>query len=274
MGIIAAVAAALGLALTLPGEERAPAWESSFEQGGFAEWSYSGGDEDDWGHLEVVPAREEGVPPLDGRMVARFEVTPEDLEEGRIHAKLYRSFYVGELRVDSRPPEDVSGTYSAWYYLPPGFEMRDADGDPDGWINILQFKNHYWVDRDDREEASDPLWWVELKSAAWARERGFESDLPDAHPVAWANHDENDLDRPWRFREVPLGRWFEVRAELHEGDRVELYVDGELLDVGDADRWPVSNVEDDPIGFTFGIGSYGPTQSGPIYADDVSYTPY
>jgi hypothetical protein len=240
-----------------------PRFESSFEAGNWREWGGYGGDHDpeDYPPARIVDPKDEGVPRLDGRRAARLEVTAEDARVDRVHAKLIRSW----------PVSEVSGTYSAWYYLDPDYRLR-----PSGWVNIFQFKEPYRCD----DYCSDPSWWMILD----APEDGDRVPYPGA-PVAtidrWDEDGRAELDPP--RRPFPTGRWVEVRAELHQGDRIEFFIDGEHFATARDEQYPVGPMHGDrSLEWAWGVGNYagngdGPEEdatSGPMYVDRVSFEPF
>src|SRR4051794_9021912 len=118
------------------GWNRGAAWSDSFESGDFSGWSWWGQGQDDlYGHRSVADCQDDGVPPLGGEHVARFETTPDDIAHGRYHAKLYRGFGTHLGYLDSRPPADVSGVYASWFYFPETYRIP-----PRSWASIFQFK--------------------------------------------------------------------------------------------------------------------------------------
>lgn len=242
------------------------AWSDSFESGDFRRWSWWGqGQEDLWGHVDVVRAVDEGVPPLDGHRVARFETTPDDIAAGRVHAKLFKALSVGRGRRE-RPARDQSGTYSAWYFLPETYSVPYGTS-----VNAFQLKDNY---RTDGGKQSDPLWWVNFGNAEYWSERGGPGGLRAEAPVAYVNSwGGEQWDDDVGFAEVPLGRWFEIRAELFHGERIDFHLDGRPLDTGDADVHPVNAFRPRSINLLFGVGNYSNGANGPLYVDAVGYEP-
>ncbi len=227
-------------------------WGSNFERGNFSEWDWWG--QGDWTYtgLSVIDPADRGLPGLSGR-AARFEVTDPDVDAERLNSKLYKFFHTGTGdRVNWGPP-DVSGTYRAWYYLPTEYSVRSG-----GWTTPFQFKDQYWSTERGGSEQSDPVWYLAFENAS---DHGVPGSRPDA-PVAIVRHWEDwtrgypDSVYPGPRVLVPLGRWFEIRADVYQGDRVEFYMDGKLVNVGRHNDFPVGNRH--PLSFTwvFGVGNY------------------
>ncbi|MEX1140869.1 MAG: hypothetical protein WD399_06385 [Thermoleophilaceae bacterium] len=253
-----------GTAQTEAGRQ-APAWADSFESGDFRRWSWAGqGQEELWGHVAVVEAASAGIPALDGEHAARFETTPDDIANDRIHAKVFRSFSVAQ-GVSERPYEDQSGTYGAWYYLPETYRVPHGTT-----VNAFQFKDNY---RTQDGKQSDPLWWVNFGNAAYWSERGGPRGLRDDAPVAYINSWTGGHWDDASFAEVPLGRWFELRAEITHGEQIAFHLDGRPLGTGYASQQPVGTFHRSSINLIFGVGNYSGGANGPLYVDAVSYRP-
>lgn len=250
----------------LPAPAVPPAWSAGFEGGNFAEWTWWGqGQTSLWGHIAVVDPASEGVPRFGGARVGRFETTADDIAAGRTSAKVYESF-----RSNGRSPAHVGGTYRAWYYLPPSYRVPlNTD------VNVFQFKEDY-ADAGGTWH-SDALWWLNLSTASWAKGMGGAAWIgtPPARgdaPVFLLQHAENRWTRQVRFMPAPLGRWFEIRADLRQGDRIDFFIDGRLYDTARASEYPVNPFRSDSLGWTFGVGNYSTGANGPLYLDDASYT--
>ncbi len=249
-----------------------PRWQDSFESADFRGWGWHGQGDPTWGHIAVGRPGTWGVPPLDGRRVARFEITPGDVAAGRFHAKLYEVSAVGSGRSE-RPPADVSGTYSAWYYLPANYRVPGSS-----WVNVFQFKEKYRAP--DGEERSDPLWWVQLGRLAWARRQAAALRVappagirPD-RPVAFLNRWRNRWTAPRRFLTLPLGRWFELKAVVRQRRSITFSLDGRVLDVAHASEYPVSPFHGrDSREWIWGVGNYSTGANGPLYVDAATISP-
>jgi hypothetical protein len=237
---------------TCTGRRAVPVWRSSFESGNFREWSQWGKRQRQWYPVSrVVDPVREGIPRRHGRRVARFEVTDEDAAAGRIHAKVYKWW--------GGPPADVSGTYRASFYVPRDYRFR-----ADSWgANIFQWKEEY-VDTDGGYR-QDPQWVVALGPARWYGLQG----LPRRAPVVtlWTG----GRGRTPSLRRFPLARWVEVCADLYQGERINVYIDGRRLAVARARQFPVGPSQGSrSLKWIFGVGNYGRNE-GPIYVDAVSY---
>ena len=255
------------------GGGRAGDWFAGYETGDFTEWTAWGQwSPDQWGHLDVIDPESEGVPRKQGSKVARFETTPDDILAGRIHAKLYKGFFTTDSEGNRRPPADVSGTYRAWYYFPETYRVPTET-----WVNVFQFKEKYRTA--DRRDPSDPLWWIEVRDAAWMLQRPhkvWHGDVPlrPNAPVAFTNYrTAPNNERTLHAKPIPLGRWVEFRAELHQGDRIDFFIDGEHFDTARHSEYPVSPFHgEDSLEWLFGTGNYSTGSNGPLYGDEASYT--
>lgn len=249
-------------------------WSDSFASGDFSGWSWWGQGDPTYAHRSVIDPTTEGVPRLGSAHVARFETTPADVAAGHPHAKIFKSFGTELGTPQSRPPTDVSGTYSAWYYLPATYKVS-----PRTWVNVFQFKEKYRVPGAD--DTSDPLWWVQFTDAGWAQRTAaaWQENLPGASrpdaPVAMLNRQGNDWKEKRRFLSVPLARWFEITAVVHQGDRIDFFLDGQSLDTAHASEYPVSPFHGAAgTEWMWGVGNYSTAANGPLYLDNASFTHY
>ncbi len=245
------------------GPSDAARFEDGFESGDFRGWSFVQALDPRQGPGQpgnrIGTAETLGVAPHSGRYAARFE-RPGWADE-RPHAKIYKEWSsIGKRdefgrRIAPLPNGgDPSGTYRAWFLLPPDYEADRS------WVNLFQFKEQ---GRHDGSWRQDPSWWLNIAPASrWGGE--------GSRPVVFVNHWANDWGYTPRTMPLPLGRWFEVRAELHEGDQIEWYVDGELLDVSRHETYPVGRFFERSEGWVFGVGHY--YGIGHLYVDDVSAT--
>jgi hypothetical protein len=244
-------------------------WRSDFSRDNFTAWSWWGqGQANLWGHIAVVRPASVGVPDLFGdRYIGRFQTTQADIARGRYSAKLYKWFEVNGPH-GPRPPANVSGTYSAWYYLPRGFSMQ-----PGKWINMFQFKEMYR--KPDGASVSDPLWWIQLGTTTWAKTdpralwRTGKPTRGNA-PVLFLNHWYNKWTHRAVFAAVPLGRWFEITADVHQGDRIDFSLNRHPFETVSAGEYPVSPFHARSEAWIFGVGDYGTDAAGPLYVGQAS----
>jgi hypothetical protein len=242
-------------------------FRSSFESGDFSEWggyNRSSQPEQYPAGAEVLDPRDDGVPRREGCRVARFHVTLADARARRTHAKLIHSWNVGQGHFRTEPPRDVSGVYSAWYYVPDDYRIRG-----EGWVNVFQWKESYYEfdDDGDREWHSDPAWWITL-------ERGRRGGL-----VALLNNWVGDVTAVEPF---PRGRWVQVRAVLRQGRSIRFWIDGKRFGTASSHDYPVSpQYRDYSLSWNFGVGNYSgrgdggarDAVSGPLYVDDIRVRP-
>ena len=234
---------------TCTGRPAASAWSSSFESGNFREWSHSGeGERESYPVSRVVNPVREGIPRRHGRRVARFEVSDEDAAAGRIHAKVYK-WWRG-------PPKDVSGTYRASFYVPRDYRFREGS-----WgANLFQWKEEYTDTGGGFRQ--EPQWALALGPARWY---GLQGRAPVLS--MWTD----SRGRTSSLRRFPLARWVEVCADLYQGKRIVVYVDGRRFTVAHARQFPVGPAQGSrSLKWIFGVGNYG-NNEGPIYVDAVSY---
>jgi hypothetical protein len=163
----------------------------------------------------------------------------------------------------------TSGAYSAWYFLAPGYRVTDT-----GWVNIMQWKEQYPC----AGFCSDPSWYIVLAPSR-PSDGTARSDWPVAQLVSWEQHRPR---RPVR-RPVPVGRWFQIRAELRQRHKLTVWIDGRRLDVGRQEDYPVGLMHGSrSLSWEFGVGNYSGTGggapsnavNGPMYVDDVRYRPF
>jgi hypothetical protein len=238
--------------------------------------SFEGGDFEEWGGYnrrfqpeeyppgaKVLDPREDGVPRREGCRVARFHVTLADARVRRTHAKLLWSWKSGSGEFTTRPPRNVSGVYSAWYYVPRNYRLRER-----GWVNIFQWKESYYeIEGDGREWLSDPTWWITL-------ERGRRS----GGIIAVLNNWDGEITAADPF---PTGRWVQVKAELRQGSSIRVWIDGKRFGTASQRDYPVSpQYGRRALGWTFGVGNYSGRESdareavsGPLYVDDIRVRP-
>jgi len=249
------------------------AWSSDFSTGNFHQWSWWGqGQQSIWGDIGVVKARHVGVPELTKghKNIAQMTVTSSGPSVGKINAKLYKGFgyYRGGTEHE---PSNVSGTYSAWYYIPSGYRIRQS-GD---WANIFQFKEQYALPGGGSQ--SDPLWWIQLNSASWARQMGGAKWVGHRarggdRPVAILNHWANNWSRRVVLDAVPLNRWFEISAVLTQGRKISFSIAGKHFETAYASQYPVSPFHSGGQEWIFGVGNYATAPGTTLYIGQAGYT--
>jgi hypothetical protein len=124
----------------------------------------------------------------------------------------------------------------------------------DDWINILQFKE---MGYDNQGRAIQfPSWWLNVgPQSSFAH---GNVSLETKNPVLFANYWNNTYVN-WQPKTmpVPLGRWFEVRAQLYQGDRIDWYVNGSLFDTSYNSTYHVGRFYPVSTGWIYGVGHYG-----------------
>lgn len=242
---------------------RIAAWTGDFEGNDFRKWSWWGEGDPSYGDLSTPTASSESLPSVPGGLtrVGKMVVPSRD----RPHAKVYKGWPFaapGEL-------PDVSGTYRQAYYLPADYTVPDGTA-----VNIFQFKERQY---NDGRPFSDPLWWINLSTASWALAQDgarWVGDRPpsDDRPVFMLNYWGNDWSRQLVFMAAPRGEWFEIRADLYQGDRIDFFVNDTLFDTASNEEYPVGPHQDDGDEWTFGTGNYTENPST-LYLGGASYEP-
>lgn len=244
------------------------AWFSTFDEAyPWAKWEgyarplqlLQGGAKPD--QIQVVDASSQGIPPPPGYPPgtkvllaqvsdAEFHQYADDFPRSYccVHAKLYHGWGGGSPGDGPRlEPGQESGTYRAWYYLPrdtPTFPYKPHNV---RWVNVMQWKSVGGAGQQVNAEAD----LVPVNGRVWlCLGRGWPQCDPPSHANAIP---------------APLGRWFELRADLFHQGRIDWYLDGRHV-------WtsPVVGLQPGQ-GWIFGIGHYGGV--GKLYAKNASFTP-
>src|SRR4051794_13290938 len=229
-----------------------PGWTSTFESGTLDEWSVRDFGVDNTATIENVASGADGVPAHSGSRMAKFQVTATQSASGHYHAKLYKiwtrpdgplsTFHedaTGDLAPQMPATDDVSGTYSAWYYFPSDYTRDPAVHD---WTNIFHFKQWF----SDKQVVG---WGVYVSAASqWGGLR-----TPDGSPQWDGPSDQRPVmgvvaggfgNWDYELRSVPVGRWFELKAVVHQGQSIEWYLDGQPWRTVYQSRFPVGAVPD------------------------------
>jgi len=244
-----------------------PYWSDSFESGNFTKWSYiQGADMAQGGpgaqYVYVTTGTAAGMRAETGKYVAHFERPTTAVNYP--HAKIYKEWTtIGKLDQFGRVEDpifnggNISATYIAWYYFPANYTV------PADWVDIFFFKEQGY----DKTGlfSQNPSWWVNVSSAATWQLGGRE---PYMFINNWGNHYVNYKPR---VMPVPRGQWFQIRADLYQGDHIDWYVNGKLFDTSYNATWPVGRFYYNSNGWIFGVGHYG--GYGTVYVDNVSVAP-
>jgi hypothetical protein len=267
--------AGLGSCGTLSSPGAVPgSWTSNFATGDFSQWSWWGqGQANLWGDIAVVSPSSAGIPACDPSdpHVAQMTVTPQGPSTGQINAKLYKFFDTVHADGTQSSPSDVSGTYSASYYIPSSYQVPGTD-----WSNIFQFKEEY--PQANGQNTSDPLWWVELANGAWAKtystaKWATPKPTDPNQPVAVLNYWGNNWTRQVVFYTVPLNQWFQISAVVHQDQSIQFYIDGQPFDTALQSQYHCGPFHADSQAWFFGAGNYSTAPGTTLYLGGASYTP-
>jgi hypothetical protein len=195
------------------------------------QWSHFGQDEAaDYGHPEVASARRDGLPapPGGGDHAIRLDHEPGDPATQR---KLYKSFSALSWPAGTEPfsqgdgsPADVSARYVVYEYIDAA-RLRLTER---GWVNLAQFKEGYATA--DGRQTSDPSWWL----VVYDRDGQLYLDL--------AHFDEGRIAGPRLDFRPYLDRWLKIELRVYQHDRIEVYLDDRLFDVGRQAQYPVGRM--------------------------------
>ncbi len=247
---------------------RGSTWRAGFESGDFSEWTW-------WRRNDgcSLSTGEPGgpIPPLEGERAGRFETSRACLDRGKSHSKLFKEWALaspqsrwrddGGRPLERLPKDSPTGAYRASFFVARGYRASEP------WTNIFQLKESYLDDSGASRQ--DPQWWLNISPAGQWSSAAAPGSRPDA-PVLHVNHWGQDYSsyRP-SLRLVPLGRWFEIRAEIFAGERIDWYLDDELFDRSVQGEYPIGFSKSRPTGWTFGVGHYDGV--GALWVDDASF---
>jgi hypothetical protein len=253
----------------------AGSWASDFSTGDFSPWSWWGqGQSSIWGDISVVNPSSVGIPACDpsNPHVASMTVTPDGPADGQVNAKLYKIFSTTNSSGVQQSPSNVSGTYSASYYIPSSYQVPNGD-----WSNIFQFKEQYPADVQGGDQ-SDPLWWVQLVNGGWAQTYSSAKWLTPKptspnQPVAVLNYWGNNWTRQVVFYTVPLNQWFQISANVDQDNSIQFSIDGQPFDTALQSQYHTGPFHPDSEGWYFGAGNYSTAPGNTLYLGGASYVP-
>jgi hypothetical protein len=223
------------------------------------QWSHYGqGEEQRYGFPVVASARQDGLPapPAGGDRTLRLAHAARNPASQR---KLYKSFSAASFPSGREPfnqwggsPRDVSGRYIVYEYI----SSRQLHLTERGWINLAQLKEGYGTS--DGRHTSDPSWWLVL----YDRRGQLMLDLAHWKEGRISNPAVLDM-RPY------LNKWLKIELRVIQGDRIEVYLNDVLVDIGRQAQYPVGRMHhvgerlvDDGAkvtreeGWIFGVGNY------------------
>jgi hypothetical protein len=261
-----------GVSTTGPGSSKA--WSADFSTGNFRQWSWWGqGQSSIWGDIAVVNPTRVHIPALNSSdlHVAAMTVTPRGPADGKINAKLYKFFDTVNRSGVEHSPTNVSGTYSASYFIPSGFQVPRGD-----WSNIFQFKEQY--PRADGENHSDPQWWLELANGAWSKTYSTAKWLTPKptspnQPVAVLNYWGNHWTRRVVFYTIPLNQWFQISAVVRQDRSIQFFINGRHFDTALQSQYHTGPFHAHSQAWFFGAGNYSTAPGNTLYLGGASYTP-
>jgi hypothetical protein len=228
------------------------------------------------GQTKAVDPASYGVPGLDGGSggrVLRASVNEAQRDSGAYAAYLYKVWAVAapetsfENEFTGQPYERMTrgqeaGTYRAWYYLPESTRttLQHNSDDRHGWVNIFQFKHSSPDMNGPGRWDQNPQWWINIRNN---EPEHLSFEVSREGDPAWG--ERNGLDR---LPEVPFGRWFELRADVRPGSRIDFYLDGKLFETGRASDGDIGLNPGDSS-WVFSPGYY--LNTGTAYIDDVTF---
>lgn len=248
-----------------------PYWTADFEEGpstditGYSDQSFVQAEDASVATVAnnaVVSSGSGGAPTAHGGSdMAKF-TTDSGTCAAKPHSKVFKEwkFPTGSAKTDNfgralqaAPASGIDGTYRAWFYFPTGYAYTSGCG----WTNIFQFKAEQ-----ESPYAQDPQWWVNVKDRS-----GGGANL---HVENWSGGTYTD---PGGEKQLITGRWFEIRADVFEGDRIDWFLDGAFWQTvpNSATTIGRGSLTGTPRTWIFGVGHYGGI--GTVYIDDQTMTP-
>ena len=219
--------------------------------------------------IPAPPNRQQYVGYLTVTSTSLSDMSLASAKQGITSAKLYKYF-----QANGKTPTDVSGTYRAWLYLPSSFAVPvDAGNTGNNEVNLFQFKEMY----DNPSQVSDPLWWVQLCSASWAKTYSTAKWITAAPsnptaPVAFLNRWGNNWKRPVAFYAIPLDEWFEITCTLTQGQQAVYAINGTTFDTAQESEYHVGPFHASSVAWIFGVGNYANIPNT-LYVGEAGFTP-
>jgi hypothetical protein len=263
----------------LPADPGSPtnSWDFEGPGSGLDDWDVLQQTEMRNGQTRVVEPAAHGVPGRPGGTnahVLRVTVNNRQRAAGAYAAYLYKVWALAPPETGwtsdlGRPferirPGEEGGTYRAWYYLPLSTRrvLRHNNHGRHGWVNIFQFKHSNPNGGGRGHWAQPPQWWINIRNNNHDR-----LTLCVSHrrkPSFCERHGLHGSNLP----RVPFGRWFELRADVHPGKRIDFYLDGRRFDTGRQSDHRVGLAPGDSS-WILSPGWY--LNTGTAYIDDVRF---
>jgi hypothetical protein len=226
----------------------------------------------------VSPARVRIPPSPGGGLVMRFPLSRRDASAGRVHSKLYKTWNINAPSATFPGlGGNVSGIYSADAFWP---RKRMLSCRRFGVVLLFG-----WKEIARQGAIQDSTYWIAvvprcltagLRGARWVGRPPRYRNAPVAFVRYW-NHGRGSPDRrrrPLYLVPLPRGRWFHIRADLHDHRSITFHLGGRFLGRFRNRTYPVGpqygRAPDDR--WIFEIGNYGTRGApGTAYFDDVSF---
>lgn len=265
---LAAVLAATSGALA----QNAPYWKGDWEEGPctdytcYTDWSTAQAESSSEADIDLNTVLTglqsmgaENLSSHGGHDFVTFATTTAAINAGKPFSKVGKEwlFPGGAAKNDifGRPlqavsPSGIDGSYSAWFFIPSNYQSTD-------WTIIFQFET-----TEQSPYKQDTQWWVNLRAGQTSK------------PLLHVDNAAAGVHNPANDVAAPLGRWFQIRADVYEGVGIAWYLDGVFWQSSSHATWPIGRDSDGvgtPQTFAFGVGHYGGV--GRLYTDDAVFTP-
>jgi hypothetical protein len=232
-----------------------------------AEWSGWGqGDQATYGIPALVSAAAGNLPaPPSGDRILRLRHTGPQSKWGSDYSgtgphnmhKLYKQFTTKTWPTGAEPtdrndgaPADVSARYISYLYIS-SLQLQLVTG---YWVNMFQFKEDYA--NTNNQFVSNPSWWL-----GW---NAFNTSKPIVNLSCWGGRHTG----PTKPLSDILDHWVKFEYRLYQGNKLEVYIDDVLFDVGLNSEYAVGRMDfpgqrgssgdtvKASLGWTFGVGNY------------------
>jgi hypothetical protein len=241
-------------------------------------WSWFGlpGQEHLYGLTEVVSASASGIPapPAGDRIWKLGEATQTEA----LTPKLFKTFTNANWPGGAEPycktcgtPSDISARYIVYQYIPSSTLQLTSSG----WINLMQLKEGYHSTSGNSQ--SDPTWYVGINK------------FSGQYKLNLTHWYESQPEGPEILAAPYLDRWVKFEFRVWHGQKIEWYLDDQLIETGYQHQYPIGNkypiggrandgsTVDRLEGFVFGAGNYlnptDPASRSLVYVDLATVLP-